>query len=178
MFDAETRLSLINPAGQKLFTDFEAKLGEQLPSGTGYDSLLQLLAQAQHMGASRSGEVVWPDQRAFSASATPTQEGGYVVVLHDVTRFKDLEHVKNEFIATISHDLRNPITSIQGFNHLIKLAGPLNEQQLSFMQRIQSTAENMCELVENMLALTKMDLGVRTSAGDRGYAAFAFRDGG
>ena len=160
MFDAETRLSLINPAAQKLFTDFEAKLGERLPSGAEYDSLLQLLAQAQRVGASHSGEVVWPDQRVFSASATPTQEGGYVVVLHDVTHFKNLEHVKNEFIATISHDLRNPITSIQGFNHLIKMAGPLNEQQLNFIQRIQSTAENMCELVENMLALTKLDLGL------------------
>ena len=51
---------------------------------------------------------------------TPIEEGGCVVVLHDVTHFKKLEKVKNEFIATASHDLRNPITSIKGYSHLIQ----------------------------------------------------------
>ncbi len=42
-----------------------------------------------------------------------------MAVLHDVTRFKDLDQVKNEFIATASHDLKNPITSIVGFSQLL-----------------------------------------------------------
>ncbi|RPJ23006.1 MAG: response regulator [Chloroflexi bacterium] len=161
VFDAQARLSRINPAGQKLFTAGEAKLGQPLPSDAGYDSLLQLLDRTRLPNASFSGEVVWPNKRLFSASATPLQEGGLVVALHDETLFKDVERIKNEFIATASRNLRNPITSIKGFNRLIKLAGPLNEQQLNFIQRIQNTAENMWWLVENMLDLAKMDLAVR-----------------
>jgi signal transduction histidine kinase len=119
---------------------------------------VQLLDQARLSNASFSGEVVWPDKRIFSATMTPVQASGMVVVLHDVTHFKNLERVKNEFVATASHDLRNPITSIKGFNMLIKQAGPLNDNQTEFVQRIQNATENMEELVENMLDLAKMDL--------------------
>ena len=157
-FDAEARLSLLNPAGQKIFADCEAKLGQRLATGSGYDSFLHLLEQAHHSNTSFSGEVEWPDKRVFSASITPDQEGGCVVVLHDVSRYKEIEKIKNEFIAAASHDLRTPLTSIIGFNHLIKQAGPLTDTQQEFVQHIQNAAANMSELVENMLNLTKMDL--------------------
>jgi signal transduction histidine kinase/response regulator RpfG family c-di-GMP phosphodiesterase len=158
MFDAENHLSLVNPAGQKLFTDYKIRIGRQLSPGMGYDSLLQSLLQARHADGSFAGEIVWPDRRVFSAVITPLPEGGYVVVLHDVSRFKQLEKVKDEFIATASHDLRNPITSINGFSHLVKQAGPLNDLQMDFVKRIQDAAVTMSELVENMLDLAKMDM--------------------
>lgn len=85
MFDTAGCLALVNPAGQKLFTDYEAQIGQRLATGAGYDSLLQLLDQTRLANASCSGEVVWHDKRVFSASMTPVQAGGCVVVLHDVT---------------------------------------------------------------------------------------------
>ena len=159
MFDVEGRLSLVNPAGHKLFTDYEARIGQPLASGAGYDSFMHLLEQARAFNASFSGEVLWPDKRVFSATMTPLQEGGIVSVLHDITHFKQLEKVKNEFIATASHDLRNPLTSIKGYSVLMQNAGSLNEHQVDFVKRIQHAAEHMTELVENMLDLAKMDLG-------------------
>jgi signal transduction histidine kinase/DNA-binding response OmpR family regulator len=159
VFDADSCLSLLNPAGEKLFIDYDAKLGLPLARGCGYDSLIELLDETCTSSKPMTGEFVSPDRRAFSVLLTPIEEGGYVVVLHDVTHFKELERVKDEFIATASHDLRNPIASIKGFSHLIKHAGPLNDNQNDFVQRIQNAVENMSELVENMLDLTKMDLG-------------------
>jgi len=111
------------------------------------------------VNASFSAEVVWPDTRVFSALAAPTSEGGIMVVLHDVTRFKELEHMKDEFVAVASHDLRNPITAIKGFSMLIKNAGPLNDSQKKLVEHVHHSAEHMQELVENMLDLSKMDLG-------------------
>ncbi len=159
MFDAEKHLLLANPAGRKLFTDYEIKVGQHLPDGLGYDAFLRLLDQTQVSSAASSGEIKWPDQRVFSAILTPLSEGGCVIVLHDVTHFKNLERVKNEFIATASHDLRNPIAAMDGFSRLIEQAGPLNKSQGEFVKRIQAAAENMIELVDNMLDLAKMDLG-------------------
>lgn len=159
MFDPEKRLLLANPAGRKMFTDYEIKVGQCLPDGLGYDALLRLLDQCHLSSADSSGEVAWPDQRVFSTITTPLSEGGCVIVLHDVTHFKKLERVKNEFIATASHDLRNPIAAMDGFSRLIEKAGPLNETQSEFVKRIQNAAENMVELVDNMLDLAKMDLG-------------------
>ncbi len=158
-FDAENRLSMVNPAGQKLFTDYEMRIGRQLAAGMGYDGLLQSTQKARQSGTTFTGEIEWPDKRIFAAAITSIKEGGCVVVLHDVSRFKELEKVKDEFIATASHDLRNPITSINGFSHLMKQAGPLNDMQIDFMARIQDAAIQMGHLVDNMLNLAKMDLG-------------------
>ena len=158
MFDEHTHLLLSNPAGQKLFPDFDAKLGQPLVEGSGYDPLVQLLKQAQLVGDFTSGEVIWPDQRTFSVLITHIQEGGYVVLLHDVSNFIKLEEVKNKFIATASHDLKNPITIITGFIQMLPKVGPLNEKQIEFVQRIGAATENMNTLVQNMLELAKIDL--------------------
>ena len=159
MFDADTCLSMLNPAAEKLFTDYETKLGLPLARDCGFDILIKYLEETYTTRKPVSREISWPDGRTFTALFTPIVEGGCVVVLHDVTHFKHLEKVKDEFIATASHDLRNPITSIYGFSHLIRQAGPLNDHQNEFVQRIHNAAENMTELVENMLNLAKMDLG-------------------
>jgi len=160
VFDADGCLSLLNPAGEKLFTDYDAKLGLPLARGRGYDALIELLETASASSKPITGEFVLPNKQTFSALLTPIENGGCVTVLHDVTRFKDLERVKNEFVATASHDLRNPITSIKGYGQLIMHGGELNEHQTDFVKRILRGADHMSELVENMLDLAKMDLGL------------------
>jgi signal transduction histidine kinase len=117
-----------------------------------------MLEDARSAHGAKSGEVTWPDQRTFTALITPIEDGGQVAILHDVTRFKDLDQVKNEFIATASHDLKNPITTISGFSTLLGQAGPLNEQQRDFVSRIQGATQTMTELIQNMMSLAQMDL--------------------
>ena len=158
MFDPNDSLTLLNPAAERLFTDYETKLGLPLAHGKGYDSLIALLEQSYTDASSQTGEVEWPDHRVFATLVTPIEDGGHVVTLHDVTHFKELERLKNEFIATASHDLKNPIATISGFSHLMAQAGPLNEQQQEFVQRIQSASQNMNELVQDLLQLVQLDL--------------------
>jgi signal transduction histidine kinase/DNA-binding response OmpR family regulator len=158
MFDDSGRLNLLNPAGERLFTDCKARIGFALETGHGYDGFIELLEQARLAQITRSAEILWPDQRALMAIVTPVEEGGYVAVLQDVTHFKDVERVKNEFIASASHDLMNPIAAISGFSHIMAQAGPLNDQQTEFVQHIQSASQNMNELVQNMLELVQIDL--------------------
>lgn len=158
MFDAEGQLILLNPAAQKLFTDYESNVGLLLPSGRGYDELVRLMERAQMTQSTLTEEVLWPDGRSFTGQVTPIKEGGHVAVLHDVTYFKNLEQLKNEFIVTSSHDLKNPIAAISGFSYLMSQAGPLNEQQAEFVERIQFSADKMNELAQNMLKLIQTDL--------------------
>lgn len=159
MFDADGCLSMLNPAAEKLFTDYDVKLGLPLAQGCGYDILIATLEDVDQSRIAMTKEILWPDRRVFTGLFTPIAEGACVVILHDVSRFKELEKVKDEFIATASHDLRNPLTSIQGYSQLIKYSGPINEQQQDFVLRIQNAVQHMSELVENMLDLAKMDLG-------------------
>jgi signal transduction histidine kinase len=68
--------------------------------------------------------------------------------------------VKSEFIATASHDLKNPITSVLGYSEMLALVGPLNETQADFAGRIRRAAKQMHELVLDLLDLARVDLGV------------------
>jgi len=160
MFDTSDSLVLINPAGERLFTDFRTRLGLPLTRGMGYDALIGLLEQASATDSRQEAEVLWPDHRVFATLVIPIEDGGHVVTLHDVTHFKEVDRVKNEFIATASHDLKNPIASITGFCHLLEFVGPLNEQQKEFVERIQSSSETMNELVQDLLQLVQLDLSV------------------
>ncbi|GAB4496523.1 MAG: hypothetical protein OHK003_01940 [Anaerolineales bacterium] len=158
LFDEQGRLTLLNPAGEQLFVAHPAKLNQPLPAEHGYASFIKLIEEARTSHMSISGEIVWPDQRTFMAFVAPIEDGGAVAILHDVSRFKDLDRIKNEFIATASHDLKNPLTSIGGFAQLLGQAGPLNESQKEFVERIQHSVKNMSELVQNMMSLAQSDL--------------------
>ncbi len=158
LFDADSRLLLVNPAGEKLFTDLETSLNHPMERGRGYDALIEWLDQARRSGGLKAGELEWPDGRTFDALIAPIEGGGLVAVLHDVTYFKQVEQVKNEFIAAASHDLKNPIMSISGYSDLLVQAGPLNDLQADFVHRIQNAARTMNDLVQNMLQLARTDL--------------------
>jgi len=159
MFDEDSSLAMLNPTAQGLFPDHENILGLPLARNRGYDKFIAALEKTFSSSESHSEEIHWPDKRIFNARFTPIDGGGCVVVFHDVTRFKELEKVKDEFIATASHDLRNPLTSIKGYSQLIQHMGPLNDNQADFVKRIQNAVTHMTELVENMLDLAKMDMG-------------------
>jgi signal transduction histidine kinase len=172
VLDAAGRLQLINPAGARLFTDVETKLGQPLPEGRGYDDLAALLRQASSappapLSPGVAGltvhQIAWPDQRVFAVVISAIEQGGQVAILHDVTEFKDLERVKNEFLATASHDLKNPLTAVIGYSDLLERVGSLTAQQAAFLGRIKSAARQMHELVQDLLDLARMDLGVQLS---------------
>ncbi len=164
LVDPEGKLQLVNVAGERLFTDVDTRVGHPLPEGWGYGRLIELIHEARDANGSTEAEVDWPDQRTFSALTTPIEAGGLVVVLHDVTHFKDLERVKNEFIATASHDLKNPIHAVLGYSDLLEKAGPLTDMQKDFVERLKRASSQMYELVLNLLELARTDLDASLNA--------------
>lgn len=72
-----------------------------------------------------------------------------------------VEQEKNEFISTALHDLKTPIGIILGYTELLTRSGSLNDEQSEFAQHIYSTACGMNQLVQNLLELTKVEMGVK-----------------
>jgi len=77
-----------------------------------------------------------------------------------VTHFKELDALKSEFVATVSHDLRSPLTLIRGYATMLEMVGDLNDQQQGYVKKIISGVESMSRLVNNLLDLGRIDLGV------------------
>lgn len=86
---------------------------------------------------------------------------GAVAVFRDRTREVESDRLKTEFIGTVSHELRTPMTSIKGFTQLLAMGGlgPLNETQKEFLGIIQSNAERMIAIINDLLDITKIETG-------------------
>jgi signal transduction histidine kinase len=121
--------------------------------------LLQASATERH-----SSEIRMPDGKTYLAMASPmTAEGktiGRVCVLRDVTQLKEIDTLKSDFVSTVSHDLRSPLTLMRGYATMLEMAGELNEQQKSYIRMIVQGVDNMAKLVNNLLDLGRIEFGV------------------
>ncbi|MEK6750857.1 MAG: ATP-binding protein [Chloroflexota bacterium] len=112
----------------------------------------------------QSTELVLADKRTYLATASSvTVDGrqiGRVCIMRDVTHFKELDSLKSEFVATVSHDLRSPLTLMRGYATMLEMVGELNEQQQGYVKKIISGVENMSRLVNNLLDLGRIEIGV------------------
>jgi signal transduction histidine kinase len=97
-----------------------------------------------------------------SASADTT---GWVSILtvHDETRERRVERMKTDFVATISHELRTPITPIKGYAHLLATRGErmTPDKRASALQVISDRADHLARLVDDLLMASKVSDGTR-----------------
>lgn len=106
-----------------------------------------------------------PHPKTLKIFSTPVvddeeQPMGQVRVVHDVTREREIEHLKDELFSTISHELRTPLFSIQGFAKILLEEENLEaEVREEFLETIQRQAMQLSEMVNNLLDLSKIKEG-------------------
>jgi signal transduction histidine kinase len=110
-------------------------------------------------------EVPFEDGRTFYASIAPISGDeevtiGVVVVMRDVTHFEELDEMKSEFVATVSHDLRAPLTFMRGYTNMLEMVGELNARQRDYVKRIMEGIEQMNALIGDLLDLRRVEAGV------------------
>jgi len=82
--------------------------------------------------------------------------------MQDISYLKELDRLKSDFIHTVSHDLRSPLTSILGYTELVERAGPLNPNQQEFLHRLQSSTQHITALINDLLDLGRLEAGFDT----------------
>ncbi len=90
---------------------------------------------------------------------------GAVVILHDITRFRLLDDVKTNLVATVSHELKTPLTSIRMAVYLLleERIGALNPKQTELLIASRDDAERLLDLINNLLDLAKLESGASVS---------------
>ena len=85
-------------------------------------------------------------------------EGGAVIVLNDVTEMKRLEHVRRDFVANVSHELKTPIASIKGFVETL-LDGAMDDpaDTSRFLGIVARQADRLAAIVDDLLALSRIE---------------------
>jgi len=90
----------------------------------------------------------------------PATVSGIVLTLHDITRLKQLEKIRKDFVANVSHEIMTPITAIKGFAETL-LDGAMDDKEnaVRFLGMIKSHSERLNSLVQDLLTLSRIELG-------------------
>src|SRR5262245_31691145 len=166
VIDGDGRLTLMNPfLGRILQADLRESLGKKVIEVVRNAELKGILDRvlADRKEATATVDMSLGTRRSFEVVAVPLSEtgpasGGVVAVLHDITRLKELESIRKDFVANVSHELRTPLTSIRGFAETL-LDGALEDRSNNrrFVEIIRSHALRLSDLTMDLLTLATLE---------------------
>lgn len=161
ILDEKASLLLVNPAARRAFGLWQddAVIGKPIGDVITHPDLRALMK----IDAGESlphHEINFDDGRVLSAQYTPIPNIGAAITMQDITYLKQVDRLKNEFVHTVSHDLRSPLTAILGYVDLLERVGPVNDQQREFIQRVQASVESITSLVNDLLELGRIEAGL------------------
>lgn len=163
LLDDSGRVQLAN----QRFTEF-FNLGEQLQGRTVLEAtrsheLAELAAGAvQHSGLiNRTLRLPGLPERHVEVNASPIiDHKGMVIVLHDVSRLRQLEKTREEFVANVSHELRTPLSLIKGYTETLLDESKKDPETIhKFLETIDRNARRLQLLIEDLLGISALESG-------------------
>ncbi len=82
---------------------------------------------------------------------------GAITVFHDITRLKELEKIRQDFVANVSHELRTPLTTIKGYAETLLEGGLVEDEAFQFVQVIKRHTDRLTKIVEDLLILSRIE---------------------
>jgi len=164
--DRDNCILLINPAAEQAFGIEADLVSEQKIDQIGLaPPLVQVFEEPLSPNEALVKEIPLPDGRTLYANVSTivsaeNERIGRVAVMRDITHLKELDEMKSDFIATVSHDLRAPLTFMRGYATMLPTVGDLNEKQREYTGKILRGIGQMSELVNNLLDLGRIEAGV------------------
>ena len=164
--DANEKLLLANPAACQMFDiEMPRDMGRPVWELIRHRSVERAISKAMKRDRphQRIVELRGKPSKHLAVNATRLQdeESALVIVMfHDITDLHRLENVRREFVANVSHELKTPLASIQGFTEsLLQGAMEDSEYNREFLQRILEQADRLNLLIQDMLALARVEAG-------------------
>jgi len=164
--DSRGRIVSVNKAAARLLSiDPVHSLGRSVEEMIRNVGLQQFVRDTLNSDRPCEGDVSFPEEggRFFhvhgASLADPQAErAGAVIVLSDMTRIHRLENLRRDFVANVSHELKTPVTSIQGFVEAL-LEGGLDdsEQNQRYLGIIAKHAERLNAIIDDLLSLSRLE---------------------
>lgn len=172
--DKENKIISLNTAAEKaLNVSRHEALNKHLLESIKNEDIFQIinsiydLDQMHEDSIYRDIEIKEENQtKHFRVKAKPIKDdsgeiSGVVTLLMDITKLKKVDQMKSEFVSTVSHEFRTPLTSIGMSVELLldQKAGKVNENQVELLKAIKEDYERLRDLVSDLLDLSKIESG-------------------
>jgi PAS domain S-box-containing protein len=148
-------------AGEILGVDNRLLEGKPLSTLFSAEDSVQLSGAQSFHGAFK--EVRLKNGKAFNLIKRPIRVNprmvGQVMIFKDVTEQVQEDSLKSEFVTTVSHELRSPLSLILGYAKILRLTGNLNDQQDVYLGKIIAGVEEMKSLVQKLLDIGRLEGG-------------------
>lgn len=169
--DPQGKILMVNPAAETLLGISKQDVGKQIKDAIKDVHLLSLVRSvpAQEAVVRKDIELFSPDEttlRVLRASSAVVEDNngntvGMVAILNDVTRQRQIEKLKSDFVAQVSHELRTPLVAMEHSLGLVqeKTTGPLSNEQEKFLDMARRNLKRLALLVNDLLDLSQLEAG-------------------
>ncbi|PKO09239.1 MAG: hypothetical protein CVU40_10875 [Chloroflexi bacterium HGW-Chloroflexi-2] len=163
--DESGTVQLSNPAAERLFNFKREDISDK--------SIIEILRNHQLFNLWKTcrkerqqNEItieINPNKLFVQAIAKPLDEifsGGVLLVIQDLTRVRQLEKIRSDFVSNVSHELRTPIASIKALSDTLQ-EGALEDPPAArrFLNRMDVEIDNLTQMVQELLELSKIESG-------------------
>jgi two-component system phosphate regulon sensor histidine kinase PhoR len=159
------RIRLTNQALRNQFGITEETVGKTVLEAFRNAALQELVSEVIKDGdvSARELSFLTPNERTYELSATRLQGGhgvvtGVIIVFHDITRMRQFENTRKEFVANVSHELRTPLSIIKGYvETLLDDQAPDAETARQFLNTIQRHSRRLEALIADLLSISALE---------------------
>ncbi len=177
----EEELILVNDAAKEMLGIDDAAIGRPYLETVRNPDLQGLISRMQRKKKSATQEisVLYPQERSYLVSVRVSPRyREIVVVIFDITEFKNLERMKADFVANVSHELRTPLTSIKGYiETLLDKSYDTDQEKKNFLEIIEENTDRLIAIASDLLVLSELESGEADPLDSRkGYEEIDIRE--
>ena len=163
--DEMGRVEMVNAAATRLLGVSEDRaLGHSFAQVASQYQIMELWKRCHDLGEEQQDTVEIGHRNLFlQVIVTPFQEGearGFLVILQDLTRMRQLETARRDFVANVSHELRTPLAGLKALVDTLR-GGALKDPPAAkrFLKRMDAEVDVLTQMVEELLELSRIESG-------------------
>lgn len=165
LFDKNRKVFTINKVAREILGCVYENLGNNIVYYTQNAKILESIEKLFNEKENSIFDIKTENNKIYSIHISRIKKGifeneynGGIILLIDVTAERKSEIIKQEFFSNVSHELKTPITSIQGYAELLYNDFAITkEQEKEFLNRIQKESQNITNLINNILIISKLE---------------------
>jgi len=170
VFDKDKRITLVNPDAEKKLkikeSDVIGKRIEEILDFSAVNKLYEAIGKKIEWTGQRYEFILEkPVRRFFDVLIVPIASGeeivGTIIIMHDITRDKEISRMKTEFVAIVAHQLRTPLSAIKWSLHMVLDGdvGKVSSEQIEFLKKAYQSNERMILLINDLLNVNRIEEG-------------------